>query len=351
MLFASKFQTSTIGYMIRMLKHVLHYLTEISVCFILTIPFLAMAQEEVPPSADQHVVRSGLSSCELSPDELKNQRQRLFDRDLQRLEAFKDPSESVRGDYTLERFEQEAETTLQKWPLAYCYITLIINTVLYVADWEERDERSRHLESIGYNEQLSAKYLQRAWQKSREPRAKELQLELELPLIKSICAAAWPAGMSQKFAIIAHGFERLDTLIDEDFDPDKGPYLHPPPPPSARNYTYPTDFSKSKDPKIREEYKQLVAEHEKQVAEFNQQMQLRQYRRCFSKDIAGRLMYLYLRQSPNPDAFPSELGAFLDKYIKDDEIRQTTRSEYFRLLPAYVHPASGSRKSSQTQRK
>lgn len=328
-----------------MLSQVLLYQTRVSTCLILTIVFFVVVQEQGSPFVDQHAVQSELSLCELSPDELKNQRQRLFDRDCQRLEAFEDPSESVRGDYTLERFEREAELILKKWPLAYCTITLIIDNVLFFADWEERDERSRYLESIGYDEQLSAKYLQRAWQKSHEPGAKEPQLELELSLIESICGSAWPTDISQKFAIIFHGFQRMDALIDDDFNPDRRPSLYPPPPPSARSYVYPADFSKSEDPKIRTEYKQLLAEHKKQVVEFNQQMQLRQYRQCFSKGIAEGLMYLYLRQSsesPDPDAFPSELDAFLDKHIKDEEIKQTIRSEYFRLLPAYWrHSAPG----------
>lgn len=323
-----------------MLKQAFLYLTRISACLILTIPFFAVAQEGVSPSVEQHAVRPALSLNELSPDELKKQRQCLFDRDLQRLAAFKDPNESVRGDYTLERFEQEAETTLQKWPLAYCSITLLICDVLNNADWEERDERSRYLESIGYDEQLTAKYLRRAWQKSREPGAKELQLiELELPLTRAIAGSDWPADISHKIEIIAHGFGRMDALIDEGFDPDKRPSLYPPPPPSARCWVSGMDYSKSEDPKIRAEYEPLVAEHKNQVAEFNLQMRLKWNHQCFSRYTATVLMYLYLKQSPespDPDAFPSKLGAFLDRYITDDEIKQTTRSEYFRLLPAYL---------------
>ena len=276
--------------------------------------------------------------------------------DVQRLEGFNNPVEELRGNYTLERFEQEAERLLQKWLdkeiLLYYDLTLVVCNVLDSTSWRNRGDYSKHL-NFRRDAKLEIGYARLALAKSRERQTPELPLDAELRLLRRIVGdpeyfegklsgAAWVARRSEKMALFARGFQRLAAEIDETHDFSKELYMKPPFPPgitealrngkieggALRSGMAP---SKIKDPKLRAEYEKLIVEHRREWDERRRQTILRKRNKSFSRWIGQYMVSAYLKPPHNE----SEMETFLERYIKDEELKETLRTKYAEGLIRY----------------
>ena len=319
-----------------MLKHVVLYLTAISICFILTNMFFAFAQPKISPSVDRFEGQSAVKPHQLTLDQLKYQEYEL---DVQRLRFFSPSVGAYRGSNRLDRFQQEADALLQKWVdkdiFFYQYLTVKILKILSsngFGDWLREDS-------------MIVAYARRALAKSRELRV-EIPLETELELLMGILpdpefttgqlsGSAWAAHRSEKMVLMANGFKRLQSEIDEDHDFSEvlasNPLFPPIPPGFDETLIFGMAPSGIKDPKFRAEYEKLVAEHRRKCEERLKQDHLRQSRDGFSRVVTRYMVYAYLK----PPHKTEEFETFLDTYIEDEKLRNTTRANFYEKLSHY----------------
>ena len=350
------------------MKHVLLRRTGISVCILLTIPFFAVAQREGSPSVDQQIPRVNQQTPKsvLRAQQLTTWEE--YEKDVQRLKAFSNASEPFRARYTLRRFQREAETLMHKWEakdVSYYYDCVrTVCQLLSGIDWKSHDPESKHLYSIDHHKKIATEYLRTAWEKSREPGAKEIPIGVELNLIVMLAGGDWPRERSEKVALMVHGFERLKAEIDEDYDMSESLPMQPPFPKGfkegykgfVRGGMSPAAIT---DPVLRAEYERLIAEHKRKRAKRNHEGWLRQQHDYYSHSICHMvilpvyldLLYKDLRNlgrprnptelETSPDTYiknldppytVAEFEAFLDTYIEDDELRRKTRARYYELV-------------------
>ena len=265
-----------------------------------------------------------------------------YELDVQRLDAFSTPVEAFRGNYTFDRFEQEAEALLQKWlakeRLLYYDLTLEVCNILDSTSWKNRDSHPNHLNFIR-DDKMKAECLRRAWEKSREPYAPEIPLDAELRLLQRIAGSSWPAHRSEKMALFAHGFQRLAAEIDENHNFSKQLSMRAPFPlallesfqSKGRAIRSRMAPSAIKDPKLRAESEKLIVEHRRELEERSRQTILRKWNRSFSHWIGKHIVFEYLIPPHNT----SELESYLEKYINDEEVKRTIRTEYAQGLIKY----------------
>ncbi len=75
----------------------------------------------------------------------------------------------------------------------------------------------------------------------------------------------------------------------------------------------------------------MIVLHGKELEERNKQGTLRSFNRLFSRWIGQYIVSAYLRPPHNV----SEMETFLEKYIKDEEIKRTIRTKYAEGLVKY----------------
>ena len=241
---------------------------------------------------------------------------------------------------------------MDKEILLYYDLTLEVCNVVGSTSWRNRGDYSKHLNFIR-DAKLEIGYARLALAKSRERQTPELPLDAELRLLERIVGdpeyfegklsgAAWAMHRSEKMALFARGFQRLATEIDETHDFSKVLYMKPPFPPgiteALRNGKIEGGAlrpgmapSKIKDPKLRAEYEKLIVEHRREGAERSRQIVLRKFRKSFNHWIGLHIVSAYLKPPHNE----SELETYLEKYIKDEEVKQTLRTKYAEGLIRY----------------
>ena len=316
-----------------MLKHVVLYVTTISICFTFTNVSFVIGQTKTSPSVDRFEGQTAVEPNQLTPDQLKRQEYEL---DGQRLRFFSPSVGAYKGSNRLDRFQQEADALLQKWldkDISYHqYLTVKILAILHshsFGDWLRQDL-------------MRVAYARRALAKSRELQV-ETPLETELELLRHILpdpefttgqlsGSAWAAHRSEKMVLMANGFKRLQSEIDEDYDFSEMPISNPPFPPIPPGFDETLIFGMAhsgiKDPKFRAEYEKLWAEHRRKGEERLKQDHLRQSRDRFSRVVTRYMVSAYLK----PPHKTEEFETFLDTYIKDEKLRDTRRADFYEKL-------------------
>ena len=326
-----------------MLKHILLFLVGLFVCFFLTNSGFAAASKQETASPSTAVEEKAPLFV---PHKLKLKYPDYM-LDVQRVKFFSPAYGAFRGSNRLDHFEREAEALLQKWlakeTLLYYDLTVEVCNVLSSGGLGDSIREDKMI--IGY--------ARRALAKSRELHAPEIPLDAELSLLRimvvdpeyfegKLSGAAWAAHRTEKMALFARGFQRLAAEIDEDHDFSKVLSLQPPFPPGlVESFLNGKDKGGSlvigmapsaiKDPKLRAEYEMLIVEHGKELEERNKQGTLRSFNRLFSRWIGQYIVSAYLRPPHNV----SEMETFLEKYIKDEEIKRTIRTKYAEGLVKY----------------
>jgi hypothetical protein len=188
-------------------------------------------------------------------------------------------------------------------------------------------------------------YARRALAKSRELQV-ETPLETELELLMDILpdpefttgqlsGSAWAAHRSEKMVLMANGFKRLQSEIDEDHDFSEVLISNPPFPPIPPGFDETLIFGMApsgiEDPKFRAEYEKLWAEHRRKGEERLKQDHLRRSRDRFSRVVTRYMVSAYLK----PPHKTEEFETFLDTYIKDEKLRDTRRADFYEKLPQY----------------
>ena len=320
----------------KMLKHVVLYVTTISICFIFTNVSFVIGQTKTSPSVDRFEGQTAVEPNQLTPDQLKRQEYEL---DVQRLRFFSPSVGAYKGSNRLDRFQQEADALLQKWLdkdiFYHQYLTVKILNILSsnsFGDWLRRDL-------------MRVAYARRALAKSRELQV-ETPLETELELLMDILpdpefttgqlsGSAWAAHRSEKMVLMANGFKRLQSEIDEDHDFSEVLISNPPfpqiPPGFDETLIFGMAPSGIEDPKFRAEYEKLVAEHRRKGEERLKQDHLRRSRDRFSRVVTRYMVSAYLK----PPHKTEEFETFLDTYIKDEKLRDTRRADFYEKLPQY----------------
>ena len=338
-----------------MLKHILLFLIGLSVCLSLLNSVSVAAESKDSSSTESSSATAEPKPSLFIPHQLKRKHPD-YKLDVQRLKGFRNPVEELRGNYTLDHFEQEAEMLLEKWLakeiLLYYDLTLVVCNVVSSTSWDNRDDSPNHL-IYRRADKLEEGYARRALAKARERQTPELPLDAELRLLKRIVGdpeyfegklsgAAWVAHRSEKMALLARGFQRLEAEIDETHDFSKVLYMKPPFPPgitealrngkikggSLRSGMAPSNI---KDPKLRAEYEKLIVKHRREWEERNRQDVLREFSKSFSRWIGQYMVSAYLKPPHNE----SELETYLERYIKDEELKQTLRAKYAEGLIKY----------------
>jgi hypothetical protein len=336
-----------------MLKHILLFLIGLSVCLSLLNSVSVAAESKDSSSTDSPSASAEPKPSLFIPHQLKRKHPD-YKLDVQRLEGFNNPVEEPRGNYTLDRFEQEAERLLQKWVakeiLLYYDLTLVVCNVLDSTSWRNRGDYSKHL-NFRRDAKLEIGYARLALAKSRERQTPELPLDAELRLLERIVGdpeyfegklsgAPWVAHRSEKMALFARGFQRLEAEIDETHDFSKVLSISPPFPAGITEALQNGKIkgvisgmapSAIEDPKLRAEYEKLIIEHRREWDERSRQTILRKFRKSFSRWIGQYMVSAYLKPPHNE----SELETFLERYIKDEELKQTLRTKYTEGLIRY----------------
>jgi hypothetical protein len=336
-----------------MLKHVVLFVIGLLVYFIVPNSVSVAAEPKDSSSADSPSASAEPKPSLFIPHQLKRKHPD-YKLDVQRLEGFNNPVEEPRGNYTLDRFEQEAERLLQKWVakeiLLYYDLTLVVCNVLDSTSWRNRGDYSKHL-NFRRDAKLEIGYARLALAKSRERQTPELPLDAELRLLERIVGdpeyfegklsgAPWVAHRSEKMALFARGFQRLEAEIDETHDFSKVLSISPPFPAGITEALQNGKIkgvisgmapSAIEDPKLRAEYEKLIIEHRREWDERSRQTILRKFRKSFSRWIGQYMVSAYLKPPHNE----SELETFLERYIKDEELKQTLRTKYTEGLIRY----------------
>jgi hypothetical protein len=336
-----------------MLKHVVLFVIGLLVYFIVPNSVSVAAEPKDSSSADSPSASAEPKPSLFIPHQLKRKHPD-YKLDVQRLEGFNNPVEEPRGNYTLDRFEQEAERLLQKWVakeiLLYYDLTLVVCNVLDSTSWRNRGDYSKHL-NFRRDAKLEIGYARLALAKSRERQTPELPLDAELRLLERIVGdpeyfegklsgAPWVAHRSEKMALFARGFQRLEAEIDETHDFSKVLSISPPFPAGITEALQNGKIkgvisgmapSAIEDPKLRAEYEKLIIEHRREWDERSRQTILRKFRKSFSRWIGQYMVSAYLKPPHNE----SELETFLERYIKDEELKQTLRAKYAEGLIKY----------------
>lgn len=326
-----------------MLKHVLLLLIGLFVCFFLTNSGFAAASKQETASPSTAVEEKAPLFV---PHELKLKYPDYM-LDVERVKFFSPAVGAFRGSNRLDRFEQEAEALLQKWltkeTLLYYDLTVEVCNILGSVNLGDHRRESKMM--IGYARRTLAK--------SRELQAPEIPLDAELSLLRKIVGdpeyfegklsgAAWAAHRTEKMELFARGFQRLAAETDEDHDFSKVLFLQPPFPPGLvesflngkdKGGTIRSGMAPSaiKDPKLRAEYEKLIVEHGREVEERRRQDTLRSFNKSFSRWIGQYIISAYLRPPHNTN----EMEAYLEKYIKDEEVKRTIRTKYAEGLVKY----------------
>ena len=228
---------------------------------------------------------------------------------------------------------------MNKEILLYYDLTLEVCNVVGSTSWRNRGDYSKHLNFI-QDDKLNAEYLRRAWEKLSEPNAPELPLDTELRLIMRIAGSYWPDRRAERMAVFARGFQRLEAEIDETHDFSKVLSISPPFPAGITEALQNGKIkgvisgmapSAIEDPKLRAEYEKLIIEHRREWDERSRQTILRKFRKSFSRWIGQYMVSAYLKPPHNE----SEMETYLEKYIKDEELKQTLRTKYAEGLIRY----------------
>ena len=329
-----------------MLKHVVLFLIGLSVYFIVPNSISVAAESKDSSSADSPSAAADPKPSLFIPHQLKLKHPD-YQLDVQRVKFFSPAYGAFRGRNRLDRLEQEAEALLQKWVakeiLLYYGLTVEVCNVL----------SSGGLGDSIREDKMMIEYARRALAKSREQHTPEIPLNAELRLLRKIVGepeyfegklsgAAWATHRAEKMALFARGFQRLEAEIDEDHDFSKVLYMNPPFPPgmtealrngkieggSIRSGMAPSAI---KDPKLRAEYEKLIVEYRREVAERSRQIILRKFSKSFSRWIGRHTVFVYLIPPHNE----SEMETFLERYIKDEKLKQTLRTKYAEGLIKY----------------
>ena len=336
-----------------MLKHVVLFLIGLSVYFIVPNSISVAAESKDSSSTDSSSVAVEPKPSLFIPHQLKLKHPD-YQLDVQRLDAFRTAVEELGGNYTLDRFEQEAERLLKKWVdkeiLLYYDLTLVVCNVLDSTSWRNRGDSPNQLAFIRANK-MEIRYARRALAKSREPQTPELPLDAELRLLRrtvgdpeyfegKLSGAAWAMHRAEKMALFARGFQRLEAEIGETHDFSKVLSISPPFPAGITEALQNGKIkgvisgmapSAIEDPKLRAEYEKLIIEHRREWDERSRQTILRKFRKSFSRWIGQYMVSAYLKPPHNE----SELETFLERYIKDEELKQTLRTKYTEGLIRY----------------
>jgi len=262
--------------------------------------------------------------------------------DLQQLKFF-DPSQegAYSGPDRLDRFEKKANILLKKWLkkdiLIYYELTWKVCAILSSTDLSD---------DLIREDKLDVKYAMCALKKSREKNAVEMPLDTEIRLLGmtiiepeyregSLKGEDWARHRSEKMQFFVHAFKRIEKEIDEDYDFSVQFASHPSPPHGVGAWVSGMGAEAIKDPKLRAEYEKRVAEHSRKIAECNRQRFLRSSRGRLNRLIEYYTTRAYLK----PPYRTSELKAYLQKYVKDQKVRE-------RILKKY---AEGLKRESQNQ--
>lgn len=299
-----------------MTKHIVLLLAALSVCFIWTGSLSAAEQQKT-------LLHIPWGHMEKYPE---------YKSDLQWLKFLDPRVGAYRGPDRLDLFEKESEALLQKWlekdMLLYYELTWKVCSILISTDLSDDKIREG---------KLHVKYAMSALKKGREmsKSAVEMPINTEIWLLSAIIPEPeynegklrgedWVRRRSEKMRWLDHTFQRIEKGIDENYDFSVSLSSRPNPPAGVGAWISGLGPSAIKDPKLRAEYEERLAEHKRKVEERSRQRQLRKLRERFNRLVRFSSISAYLKPPYNT----KELEAYLQKYIKDQQVKESILERY-----------------------
>lgn len=128
--------------------------------------------------------------------------------------------------------------------------------------------------------------------------------------------AAWKTLRKQKAELWLAARRRVESSVDPRFDSNDLPELNVPTPPGSGlpNGVSPESI---KDPKLRAQYEQSIAQNSTKAHKYNDQYWLKKNEQPFYENVERYLVNAYSR----PPADPAELEHLLAQYVNDNGVR------------------------------
>lgn len=227
---------------------------------------------------------------------------------LQRIEALREARD-------LDGLVALADEVESKWStleaIAYARLMREVSGVLGSYDFKDDNQYV-----------LAVKYAKLALEKG-DALPVETQAELALSIqgdmeyaTGRVRAEAWPQDRTEKMRYLFHTWRRLESEIDENFDPNDRPVGNITPP-RASGLPAGVVTDAVKDPKLRAEYEAAIETNRRRAKKFNKQLTLRKVRAAFSKQAEELVVEAYLK----PLSDVGELRLFLESQVADKEAR------------------------------